>query len=368
MDSENRVINERKKKLRKKRTKRIVLTIFFLAVIIFAVYLYRFYMQNQRLPWTAEQQKNEQQNNMKTATVRESVYRTSIDVSGFVEAYDTQKVQIRTTGAITGVYVKEGDRVTRGQLLAMVSDLDQQYEVSSIKKQLEISKMNGTTSARDIELLEMRLESAEKKLDNTKAYADFDGVVISVSIREGDYYSAGSTAITIIDNSKLKTTVEIDEIDIKMVKIGAKVSITSDSSPGETIEGRISYIPMVGRYTNQGMGVMVVEIVIDNPPETLKPGFSFGGTIAVSNEQKMLIIPQASVSSKNGQSTVTRLNDDGTMETLIVQVRYLGENLYQVVGGDLKDGDTLVYGRKTDLLSMSFGTSLSSEMTGGDDY
>ena len=142
---------------------------------------------------------------------------TSIDVSGSVEAFDTQKVQMRANGSVTEVYVKEGDRVKKGQLLATLDDSDEQYEVANIEKQLETAKLGGTTSARDIELMEMRLDSAKKRLENMKAYADFDGVVVKVDIRQDDYYKAGNAAITIIDDSKLKATVEVDEIDVQMI-------------------------------------------------------------------------------------------------------------------------------------------------------
>ena len=342
MDSEKKVRSERAKRLRRKKIKKWIIIIVIVALLIAGWRIYAYKIANGVFPWQEKVDYSVPQN-ISTTVVREETYHTSIDVSGSVEAFDTQKVQIRGTGAVTGVFVSEGDRVTKGQLLATVDDSDQQYEVANLEKQIETAKMGGTTSSRDIELLEMRLDSARNKLDNMKAYADFDGVVVSVSIREGDYYTAGSAAITIIDDSKLKTTVEVDEIDIQMVKVGTPVSITSDSSPGVTIEGRVSYIPMIGRYTNQGIGVRDVEIVIDNPPATLKPGFSFGGSIDVTEDQKLLLVAQAAVTTSRGKSTVTKVLDDGTYETVDVTVKYLGENLYQILDGDVKAGDVLAY-------------------------
>ncbi|MBQ3698156.1 MAG: efflux RND transporter periplasmic adaptor subunit [Spirochaetales bacterium] len=342
MDNESKVRNERARKLRRKRTRQLIISLIIMAVLAAGIWVYNYRMQNGIFPWQTKEDTSDI-DSISTTTVREESYHTSIDVSGSVVAYDTQKVQIRGTGAVTGVFVSEGDRVKKGQLLATVDDSDQQYEVANMEKQIETAKMGGTTSARDIELLEMRLDSARKKLDNMKAYADFDGVVVSVSIREGDYYTAGAAAITIIDDSKLKTTVEVDEIDIQMVKVGTPVHITCDSCPGVNIEGRVSYIPMIGRYTNQGIGVMDVEIIIDDPPAGLKPGFSFGGSIEVEADQKMLLVAQAAVSTSRGVSSVTKLLDDGSFQKVTVTVKYLGENLYQIIDGDVKDGDVLVY-------------------------
>lgn len=351
MDSETKVRRDREKKIRRKKIRRIILIILGIVVVIAGIRIYNYRMTNGIFPWQKKAQSSFTPTTSQT-TVREETYVTSIDVSGSVEAYDTQKVQIRATGSVTSVLVKEGDRVTKGQLLATLDDSDQNYEIANLEKQLESAKMNGTTSTRDIELMQMRVDNAKKKLDNLKAYADFDGVVVSVSIREGDYYQAGGAAITIIDDSKLKATVEVDEIDIQMVKVGTKVDITSDSTPGVAIEGRVSYIPMIGRYTNQGIGVMDVEIVIDDPPASLKPGFSFGGTIEVGSEQKMLLVAQAAVSTSRGVSRVTKLLPDGSTETVVVTVKYLGENLYQILAGDVKDGDVLVYNNSTDWSSL----------------
>ena len=357
MDSETKVRRDREKKIRRKKVRRVILIILGIAVLIAGIRIYNYRMTNVVFPWQKKASNSFTPTTSQT-TIREETYITSIDVSGSVEAYDTQKVQFRATGSVTSVLVKEGDRVKAGQLLATLDDSDQQYEIANLEKQLESAKLGGTTSSKDIELLQMRLDNAKKKLNNLNAYADFDGVVVSVSIRQDDYYQAGGAAITIIDDSKLKATVEVDEIDIQMVKVGTKVDISSDSTPGVQIEGRVSYIPMVGRYTNQGIGVMDVEIVIDDPPESLKPGFSFGGTIEVGSEQKMLLVAQAAVSTSRGVSSVNKLKADGSTEKVTVVVKYLGENLYQILSGDVKDGDVVVYSNTSDwssLMNMATG-------------
>ncbi len=348
-EAEKELFAKRKKLRTKKVVKRIITWVIVIAIILFGIYSYNFKLQNDRWPWVEEKIVSPI-DSMKKAQVYESVYTATIDVSGYVQAFESQTVQLRASGAITGVFVKEGDRVKKGQLLATVDSTDQRYNVAEIEKQIEIARANGQTSKKDIELLEMRLDSANQKLDNTNAYANFDGVVVSVDIDEGDFYDAGSKAMEIIDDSKLKTTVEIDEVDLQMLEEGMEANLTSDSCPGENILARVSYIPMVGRYSNQGIGVMDVELVIDNPPKKLKPGFTFEGTIEISSEQKMLLVSQSAVTTKRGVSSVTKLLEDGTTKAVTIQVKYLGENLYQVVGGDVKDGDTVVYSKSTNML------------------
>jgi len=252
--TEERVRASLKKKLRKKRIKRLVTWLVILLIVLIGVYSYRYYKTNGRLPLVGAESAAAAPNTsaLQEVAVREVEFSQTIDISGNVEAFQTQRVVFRSTGAVTGVFVKEGDRVTKGDLLATIDDTSQSYTLANIEAQIEEAKLQG--SVRQVELLERQHKMALNNLDYTKAYANFDGVVASVNVDVGDYFEAGTAAMVIIDRSKLKATVEIDEIDIKSVHTGMMAQLTFDSVPGETIEAVVDYIPMLGRTTNQGNG------------------------------------------------------------------------------------------------------------------
>ncbi len=287
--------------------------------------------------------------------VEENVYTTVIDLSGYVEAYDSQEAKFRSTGAVTGVYVSEGDDVTKGQLLATIDNTSQTYQVKNLQNQIKQAELTG--SASQLETLRLQLINAENNLEYTNLVANFDGTVAKVSVNEGDYFEAGSSVMTVVDLSKLKATVQIDEIDMGSVELGQKAYLTFDSLPGETIEAYVSYIPMLGTYTSQGIGVVNVELTIDNPPASLKPGYSFEGTISVEGDVSMLLIPQAAVTTgRGGVTTVQKKTGPDTSETVTVRVKYLGEGYCQLVSGDLKVGDVLTYTKSgMDAMSMMMG-------------
>ncbi len=276
------------------------------------------------------------------AVVTENVYTQTIDLSGYVEPYDTQETKFRSTGAVTGVYVKEGDKVKEGQLLASIDNTAQLADLQSIRDSIEEAELRG--SARELELLKLQEINAENALEYTNIVANFDGEVASVDVEVNDYFEAGDSVMTIVDRSRLKATVEIDEIDMQYVEIGEIAELTFDSIPGEVIEAEVTYIPMLGRYTDQGIGVADVELTIENPPEGLMPGFTFDGVINVEGEVSMILIPQAAVTvGRGGAASVERKRADGTTETVSVRVKYLGEGLCQVLSSDLVPGDVLVY-------------------------
>jgi membrane fusion protein, multidrug efflux system len=340
-----------KKKLLKRRIKKAIGWVIFLIVIALAVFSYQYYKTNGRLPFigTSEAASTAAATGPVEVLVRELQYSQVIDISGSVEAYQTQRVVFRSTGAVTGVFVKEGDLVTKGQLLATIDDTSQSYNLSNIESQIEQAKLEG--SVRQLQLLEMQLTMARNNLEYTKAYANFDGVVASVMVNTGDFFSAGDSVMTIIDRSKLKATVEIDEIDIQSVSADMKAALTFDSVVGESVEGRVSYIPMIGRTTGQGIGVLDVEITIDNPPAAISPGFTFAGTISSEEPKKMLVVSTNAITTTRGVSTVRKKGPDGNPIPVTITAKYLGEGMSEILTGDVKAGDTL-------LITSATGTSL----------
>lgn len=344
VSTEDQVRGTLRRRMARKRVKKTIIWILIIAIVMGGYYLYDFYKKNSRLPWAAAKPAVSLYTT-EEAKVYESTYNTTIDLSGYVAPFEEQKVKFRSTGAITGVYVKAGQSVKKGDLLVTIDDTNQQYVLANLESQIEQAKIEG--SARSLKLLELQKKTAENNLDYTRSYANFDGVVASVDVSVGDYFEAGASAMTVINRSKLKATVEIDEIDMQYVKLGQKAVLTFDSLPGQNVEAVVTYIPMIGRYTTQGIGVMDVKITIDDPPAGLAPGYTFEGRIDVEGEISMVLVPQAAVTTRRGTSTVEKKMPDGSTQTVTVSVKYLGEGLCQVLGGTLKVGDTVIVKKST---------------------
>ena len=344
--NENLTESERQeKKLReaqkaRKRKKRIKTMVGWLVVVFIVAIVLTWFLKMKK---ESEEKIKALQNASKSVdyVVAKTNYAKEIDVSGYVEAYNRLEAKFRSTGAVTGVFVEEGDSVKKGQILATIDDTEQKMNLQDINNQIEEAKISGSTKS--LELLEMRKKNYENQVDYTTLTANFDGVVSKVDVSVNDYFEAGSSAVTIVDLSKLKTTVEIDEIDMQYIKLGQKAKLTFDALPGVTVDAYVSYIPMEGKYTTQGIGVVEVELTIDNPPSGLKPGFTFTGNIELENDVEMLLIPSSAVKSeRGGETTVQVKKSDGTTETRKVTVQYLGEGDSEVISG-LEEGETITY-------------------------
>lgn len=332
------LIEERNRKRRRKRTRRIVIVAVIAAVI--AGVAVAVSIREETVPETGPV--------VRETRVISNTYTQVIDVSGYVEPYDTQETKFRSTGAVTGVFVKEGDRVLKGDLLASIDNTQQLASLQDIRDQIEEAKLNG--SERELALLRLRETSAENSLDYTNLYAAFDGEVASVDVSEEDYFEAGDSVITIVDRSKLKATVEIDEIDMQYVRLGQEADLVFEARPDIVVKATVSYIPMLGRYTSQGIGVADVELLIEDPPEGIMPGFTFEGTLEAEEDVTMLLVPQNAITrGRGGSQTVDVKRADGTIETVSIRTEYLGEGLSELLSGNLEEGDILVYETRSQL-------------------
>ena len=278
----------------------------------------------------------------RTAEVISSTYTQLIDISGYVEPYESQTLRFRSTGAVTGVFVEEGDYVSEGQLLASIDNTSQTASLQEIRNSIEEAELEG--SQRELELLYLREKAAEASLEFTDIVAPFDGEIASLDVAAGDYFEGGDEVITIVDRSRLKATVEVDEIDMQYVTEGQSAELVFEAAPDQTVHAYVSYIPMLGRYTDQGIGVVDVELLIEDPPAGIIPGFTFEGTLANESETTMLMVPQAAITrQRGGIETVDVREADGTSRKEEIRTQYLGEGLAEVLSGNLKEGDILVY-------------------------
>ena len=327
-------------KAARKRKKRIKSIIGWLVVILI-VSLVLIWFLKMKKDSEAQIEALKNRNTQVEAVVEKSVYNRDIDISVFVVPYYTLDAMLICTGAVTGLFLCFGDYVKEGQILATIDDTQQRMNLQDIENQIAEARLTG--SVKTLEILEMRKKNYENALDYTTLKANFDGVVSKVDVVVNDYFDAGSSAVTIIDKSRLKTTIEIDEIDMQYVSLGQKAVLHFDSVPGVDVEAYVSYIPMTGRYTTQGIGVVDVELTIDNPPESLIPGFTFSGTLSYDGDVEMLLVPSSAVKTgRGGQTTVTVKNADDTTSERKVTVQYLGEGMSQVLSG-LKEGEVVVY-------------------------
>ena len=222
-------------------------------------------------------------NKQETTYLTESVTRGNVEktvvASGSVESVNEVDVGAQVSGKITKLYVKLGQEIKKGE---MIADIDSTTQVNTLntkkaalvsyqaqlkakktaydvalssynrlsklytQKATSLDSLNSAKSTLDnakaemeaieanIKQAEIEVNTAETNVGYTKITAPMDGTVISVPVSEGQTVNANQTTptiVTIADLSKMKIKPEISEGDITKVKAGQEVSFTilSDS-------------------------------------------------------------------------------------------------------------------------------------------
>jgi HlyD family secretion protein len=131
------------------------------------------------------------------------------------------------------------------------------------------------------------LALAQTRLSYTTVYAPLAGVVLSKNIEPGEYVVPGTPIVTVGDLVHVWLRVYINETDLGRVKLGQKARITTDTWPGKTYEGTLSFISSEAEFTPKNVQtqkervklVYRVKIDIQNPNMELKPGMPADATI-----------------------------------------------------------------------------------------
>ena len=121
-----------------------------------------------------------------------------------------------------------------------------------------------------------RIEKSGKLSDHLTLYAHQAGIVVEKHRSEGDYVQEGSKIYTVADLTQLWVHLDAYESDLAWVRYGQAVEFETEAYPGETFEGRISFVdPVLDERTR----TVKVRVNVDNQAGRLKPGMFVRGRV-----------------------------------------------------------------------------------------
>jgi membrane fusion protein, multidrug efflux system len=202
-----------------------------------------------------------------------------IDLQGNVDAVNTSWISPRGTGGVvTQLYVKQGDHVHQGQLLARLDDAIQRQTIASDQTQLSYAKdlyqrrknlwdekigteVDLVNAKNQVDQAEAKMKIDQQQLDYTSVYADIPGTVNVLNIKMGEAFGQGSQSIQIVNTDNLKVVVLVPEIYQERVRVGTPVKI---AFPGLNNKEVIGTVTVAGKVINADNRAFQVEIHIPN--------------------------------------------------------------------------------------------------------
>lgn len=320
--NKSRTVQQRK--ARKKKILRIIIILLILAGIWY-VFLKPKKQQSQALP---------------PLIVKKEIERNRIEVSGYIEAAQTQVLEAPGEGFIEEVLVKEGQTVKKGALLFTLDTDRQSYELARQSFAIKQEQISG--ASQKLRLMEQERRLLEKQLADRKVRAKFDGIVAALNISKGQYAKTKDSFGALIDRSFLKATVEIAESDASRLAVGQKVDMSFPAEPDISVQAEVISYPAIARLTGLGRTVVDTLIRLDNPPEKILPGYSFNGTIVIGADKEVLIVEQDAIRYVEGKPFVDIISGDkgDRTEAIAVTIEPYIRGFVKIIAG-VKENDVL---------------------------
>jgi HlyD family secretion protein len=274
--------------------------------------------------------------------------KASVIASGNLSHEEKVLLSTEVIGKVKAIYVKEGDKVSKLQLLLQIDDeayvsateqnqaavrlqkiAIQRLEASLANTQLQwqrkktlldkklidqqtFDEIDLALSAANFQLqsgreqliqAEEQLAQAKNSLAKTRVYSPIDGVVTSLNIKVGETAIAGtmnfaaSTLMVIANPASLRAEVNVDEADISKVAVGQKAEIIAVARSDQAIPGKVDFIAETAKVAQGRNGLsFAVKIRLDDANQMkLWPGMSARAEIFVSDQLTRLAVPLQAV-------------------------------------------------------------------------
>lgn len=292
--------------------------------------------------------------------INESMFNHFIDVQGNVETSENILIYPEFQGVLTQVFVNEGSRVAKGQLLAKIDDGGLINQLSQLETQYQLAKTTFERQDRlwkqnigsEIQYLQAKsnMETAESavsqirsQIERTSVRAPFTGEIDKIITEQGQVVGPGSLPLMrIINLNNMYVKASIPENYLGSIVKGSQTIVTFPAIDKKTT-GTVHH---VGNYINPSNRTFEIEIKVPNEDKSIKPNLVAKLEINNYSKEHTILIP-ANIIQENskGEKYVFVIKDKVGDEAIAVRnkietgLKYEGE--IEVISG-LKNGDTIV--------------------------
>ena len=305
-----------------------------------------------------------------------------LNASGYVVAQRKAAVASKATGRLEYLGVVEGDRVTKGQIIAQVEDGDMKAALDQARANLKINEADLSdaekwfnrqkallekqlTTQADYDAAEARLHrvtasigvakamiaSAEVALENTRIRAPFNGTVLTKNADVGEVVaplaasvSSRSAVVTIADMMSLKVEADVSESNIERIALNQPCEITLDAYPEIRYQG---YVSKIVPTADRAKATVQVKVGFKSYDSKVLPEMSAkvlfltkAGDAAVSNVKPILTVSSTAIVTRNGKKVAFMIKENNAVEVPVTTGNEMG-SLLEIKGG-LSAGDKVI--------------------------
>jgi membrane fusion protein (multidrug efflux system) len=291
---------------------------------------------------------------VEVAEVTTGAISSYISATANLVAEDQVKVLAEAEGRVERLQVEEGDRVTKGQVLAVlvqdeakIAKAKVEFKASNAQAALDRAKESfeqGLISSEAYEKLKMddeiarqEVAEAEWRLAKTVIRAPFTGRITERFITLGQHLRLGDELFTVADYDPMVARIYLPERDVLELEEGREVRITPAAENELSFTGRIRQIaPVVDTAT----GTVKVTVEAVQPPAGVRPGAFVSIDIVRERHAAALLLPRESVIRELRTAHVFVTENDLAVKKAVELGLEEGDNV-EVLSG-LEAGDKVV--------------------------
>jgi HlyD family secretion protein len=271
------------------------------------------------------------------AKVKKGDIISTVSAPGNVKAETVVQISAYVMGKVTRLPVKEGDRVRQGQVLVQIDPASYAAQVKQNRASLELAQANlaqteliykrkqelfsaglisqeeheATTTQYNLDRArltqaEASLEQAQDTYAKTTITSPINGTVVQLNVEVGEVVvtgtmnNAGSVIMTVADLSQMEVAAQVDESDVRDIKLGQEAQVEVDAIIGKTFKGVVSEVGNAAISTNTSSTSAAsvnytVKTRITDKSMDLKSGMSANVEITTAHKTGIILIPIQSV-------------------------------------------------------------------------
>lgn len=315
-------------------------------------------------------------------TVQPKEWTPVIETTGIVRPNQGAMLSAQTAGTVKSIKVKSGQEVKQGDVLV---EFDSEVELASLRaaeaqltavratyqrysnllKSQSISQAEMDNAKAAYDQLTANIHSLKANIERRKIVAPFDGVAGIVQVNVGQYVTLGTEIVRVEDVSTMRVDFSISQTELENLRVGQKVTATTDARAGETFAAKVTAIePAVNKAT----GLIELQATFEaEDGKKLLSGMFARLRLALPTETNQVVVPQVAISyNMYGESTYVLtalsqedkdklLNNDHFPHKANIDKVYRAKQITvftkdrqgiysQLKGNEVKAGDMLVTG------------------------
>lgn len=295
-----------------------------------------------------------------TFATKQEVFNHFVELQGNVDTKQNLVIFPEFSGILSKVYVKEGQKVSKGQTLAKIDDGGLSQQIAQLQIQADLAKTTYERQERlwnqkigsEIQFLQAKsnyeaqqkaVNQLKEQLNKTVVKAPFSGTIDDVITEQGSVVSPGQSQLfRIVSLKDMYIETDVPERYISDVVVGKNV-IVEFPILGKTIDAKVR---QAGNFINAANRTFKIEIGVPNGSKQIKPNLTAKLKINDYTNEKAILIPQSIISENaEGQqyvyTVIDKTDNKGKAKRVFIETGKTQGDFIEVLSG-IENGNEIV--------------------------